>query len=171
MDRAGKDDPKIIFDFHMREYASMRSQMSSHVDAMRALERYVAAAVAALYSWILLKHHDIGGQELLDPSNLLWYLPVVVVAFGWLRSMAMSKRTRKLAQYTQEIEKKYADPNLGGWEKFLAASESSSMLLSRRALWVLLLVGSLILSISSHSYHQSHEASDSKNAAQIGDHH
>lgn len=158
-------------DFHMKEYTSLRSQMSSHVDAMRALERYVAAAVAALYSWILLKHHDIGEHGLLDPSNLLWYLPVVVVAFGGLRSMAMSKRTRKLAQYTQEIENKYADSNLGGWENFLVASRSSSMLLSRRALWVFLLVGSLILSISSHWYHQSQEASDSKNSAQIRQHH
>lgn len=153
-----KVDPTNIFEFHMKEYVSLRSQLASHVDSIRVLERYVAAAVAGVYSWMLLKHHDIGQEGLWDPTNLLWYVPVVVVSFGWVRTIAMTKRTKKLANYTQQIENKYADSDLGGWEHFLSSGKSSGALLSRNGLWIFLLGGSLILSVPSHILHQGHDS-------------
>ena len=145
-------------EFHRNEYAALRSQMTRHVDSMRSLERYVGGAVAAVYSWILLQHHEIGGHGdghgPYDPAALLWYLPVAIVMFGCLRSIAMERRTNMLAEYTRRIENHYADDRLGGWEHFyMGTRRSSKAFLSRRALWILLVVVSLFVSISSHVYH------------------
>ena len=146
-----RPDPKDedrSFQFHMREYSSLRGQAQNHIDAMRVLERYAVGSVAALYSWILINHHAVGGEHVpgLHPSSFLWFLPLAIVVLGWLRSIAMARRIKIVGEYCRQLETRYGEPDLGGWENILELRKPRSAWLSREVLWRVLLVASLAVS-------------------------
>ena len=158
LDDADRKSEDRSFQFHMKEYSALRGQIENHINSMRALERYVVGTLAVLYSWVMTNHHTLAGEageqlHVLDPSGLIWFLPVAVVFLGWLRSIALAKRLKMMGKYCRQVETRYSEAGLDGWENVLEAWKPPSGWLSREVLWKSLFFASLVVSLWGFVYH------------------
>jgi hypothetical protein len=119
-------------DFHLKEYESLKQEVSEQVEHTRKLEIYAVGGIAAFYAWF------IGAQPL--PHELL-IIPSLLAGLGAWRSGAALKRINEIAAYLVKLEGVFAisDEKLG-WETHRKNNLTSPFLLSGTAFW-----GTLIL--------------------------
>ncbi|MEM9043690.1 MAG: hypothetical protein AAGC81_03265 [Pseudomonadota bacterium] len=103
-------------DFHLEEYKSLRAEMMSLQGERRLTDRLGASAIVAIYAWLLTTGGSI--PDLLARLNFL--LPSVVAYLCYLQSTRISKGIRTVGTYLAHFEKKYADPEICGWEYMLS---------------------------------------------------
>ena len=119
-------------DFHLKEYESLKQEVSEQIEHTRKLEIYAVGGIAAFYAWF------IGAQTL--PRELL-IIPLLLAGLGAWRSGASLKRINEIAAYLVHLEGVFAlSSERLGWETHRKNNRSSPFLLSGTAFW-----GTLIL--------------------------
>lgn len=118
--------------FHLKEYESLKQEVSEQVEHTRKLEIYAVGGIAAFYAWY------IGATTL--PHELL-IIPLLLASLGAWRSGAALKRINEIAAYLVQLEGVFAlTGDKLGWETHRKNNRSSPFLLSGTAFW-----GTLIL--------------------------
>src|SRR4029077_20299699 len=99
-------------EFYIEEYKTLKAELLALVDESVKLETFGVAAVAALYAW-LGSHHIV--------TRLVWFVPVLIPAFGLFRSRLLLRRIDHMSEYIRkQIEKKH---DCLGWESFFDDSK------------------------------------------------
>ncbi|MEM9097733.1 MAG: hypothetical protein AAGC79_04350 [Pseudomonadota bacterium] len=111
-------------EFHLEEYKSLRTEMMSLQTERRLTDRLGASAIVAIYAWLLTTGGSI--PDLLARLNFL--LPTLIAYLCYLQSTRISKGIRTVGSYLAHFEKKYADPEIGGWEYMLSHIRENSTL-------------------------------------------
>lgn len=98
--------------FHLQEYAELRQEILVNTEETRKLEMYCLIAVALVFSWVATE-----GSKAPYASNLYFTasMPAVLVAFGWMKSMAIEQNIVRLGKYISILEKRLAKDGRG-WE-------------------------------------------------------
>ena len=113
--------PKGTTEFHLEQLKSLRSEIEERSKELRANERYVLIAIAAVWAFMLATVHGKGtssDQLTLWADALAWLFPVLLVILGWWRSQFMVKAIDDLAAYIRQAEAVYVHPRLPGWETY-----------------------------------------------------
>ena len=119
--------------FYMAEYGALRAEVLLSLADVRALERYIAVACAAIWSWAAI-HPEA-------PVELLW-IPIILSCLGGLRAWAYSQDFISTHGYICEIEDLLGTstgPVPGGWEHFPKARRGR-ITFSAIVFWILLVV-------------------------------
>lgn len=116
-------------EFYLKEYEALRKELDWQLDYLRSLEKFVALAVGGIWTW-LVTH---------SPAKWTWFIPVVFVALGILRSISVYQHFGQLHEYLKRIETAFsASDDPGGWEHFLGW-QSQSLSKSSIGFWTVLL--------------------------------
>jgi hypothetical protein len=81
--------------FYLAEYGALRSEIILSLTEVRALERYIAVACAAIWSWVAT--HP-------ESPTILLCLPIVLTLLGGLRASAYWKEFGNVHDYIKKIE-------------------------------------------------------------------
>lgn len=108
-------DADRAFEFHMEEYKSLREELMAAQAERRIIDRLGAAAIIAIYSWLL----TTGAGAARPFQAAAWALPALVSLIGLLLSIRITAGVRTAGTYLGLIEDRYADPELAGWHSTL----------------------------------------------------
>lgn len=127
---AASDSSNCVFE---REYDTLNTELLESVKETRVLERFALAAIAALWSWLAANQVD----------SLIWWAPVFLVAFLYLRARALQVHIDAIGMYLAVTESSLTNGRLG-FEAWFA--DSSDWAFKRRTAevfwWGLLIVAS-----------------------------
>ena len=123
--------PVASKDFHVKEYESLKKEVSEQVEHTRKLEIYAVGGIAAFYAWFT--------RATPHPPSVLLIIPWLLVLLGAWRSGAALKRIKEIVVYLVRLENKFALSGLG-WESRPENKPTSHFLLSGTAFW-----GALVL--------------------------
>ena len=125
--------PAASKDFHLKEYESLKKEVSEQVEHTRKLEIYAVGGIAAFYAWFI-------GAETNLPSELL-IIPLLLAILGAWRSGAALTRINEIAVYLVQLEDVFAlSGQRFGWETHRKNNPSNPFFLSGAAFW-----GALVL--------------------------
>lgn len=107
------------FNIVKEEYLTLRREIETHLAETGAIERNCIFGIAAVYSWLAAKTEEI--------SSIFLFIPVLIVFFGALRSVALGIHLKNLGAYILTIEDSMGDSTKGykGWENFLITRKST----------------------------------------------
>jgi hypothetical protein len=109
--------PEFVQEFRIEEYKALRSEILYQIQDIDQIKFWIAAAMAAYYSFIaakLVSVHD--GRLVLIGPVWIWGAPILLPAIGYLRLLAHMHQLGLFAEYIKKIEELY--PGLPGWEHF-----------------------------------------------------
>lgn len=143
-----KPEPGFLVkkDFHLKEYESLKQEISELVEHSRRLEVYAVGALGAFYAWYI--GTPAGAAAPRNPVALT--IPLLVAILGAWRSWTVLTRLNDLAEYLRRVESVFAvsEKGLPGWETYLKSQPGSPFLLSAIAFWAtLVLVASVALCV------------------------
>lgn len=119
----------------LEEYKSLKEEMQEYVKESYMLELYGIGALGAFYSWYLFQ----------NKPALLAFIPVVLVGYGFRRSVLLLKRIEHIAEY---IRNKIELTPSHGWETYFNKTrKQSEMSRHVKAIWLLLLVITLVIAV------------------------
>lgn len=120
-------------EFYLKEYESLRKELDWHNEYVRSTEKAVALAVGVVWAW-LVTHPQ---------AKWPWFIPVLFVVLGILRSISVSRHFGRLHEYLKQLESAFsANGDPGGWEHYLRW-QSQSLSKSSIAFWTVLLLASI----------------------------
>ena len=109
-------------EFFKLEYESLRKEIEVISKELRDTEKYTILAIAAVWVWIITNDDKIPNEG----KNLLWWLPVFLVAIGFFRFLGVKQSLEKIANYiATNIEPTFLKEGLG-WENYLRNSPNNN---------------------------------------------
>jgi len=107
-------------ELHLKEYESLRKEISELVEHSRKLEIYAVGGITAYYAWFLT-----AGKQ---PTAIALGIPTVLAILAALRSLATLVRIEDIAGYILTIESALAlrDPLIAGWETSRSKKKAES---------------------------------------------
>lgn len=95
-------------DFHLKEYESLKKEITDLVEHSRKIEIYAVGALAGFYAWFINN----------DPPRVALLIPIMLALLGGFRSYAVLIRIGEIAAYIRKIECVLAlkELHLCGWE-------------------------------------------------------
>ena len=98
---------------HTDQYNTLRDEVLRILDEMHRSEFWTAAALGAVYGWLLTNPH---GRYV----PLLWLGPAIIFVSG-IRYLLLFDRVRTIAVYLRRIEEQIfgtTESSLPGWERY-----------------------------------------------------
>ena len=148
-------DRNLEFQFHVEEHRSLRSEIVDSIKETRQIERLVLVGTAAIWAWLVTD-----GKVVPKPS---YWIPVLLVFGGALRSWTLWRSVERAAAYLMEIEVEIPKfKNLPGWENWLRSrqgedgspakvqnlfgfsSRDTGLLLTAIMFWIVMLVATVL---------------------------
>src|SRR5689334_11824099 len=83
-------------ELHLKEYESLRKEISELVEHSRKLEIYAVGGIAAFYAWFLAAETQ--------PTRIALGIPTALAILAALRSLATLVRIEEIAGYILTIE-------------------------------------------------------------------
>jgi len=125
---------------HAEQYATLRDEILRVLDEMHRSEFWTAAAIGAVYAW-LLTHRD----KRYVP--LLWLGPAIIFVSG-IRYLLLFNRIRTIAVYLRHIEEEvFASDHLPGWERYSQLQGGGlAVVITTVAAWGVVFLSSIIAS-------------------------
>ena len=120
------------------EYVALRKEARDGVADLARIERACVLGVVALFAWLVAGAGDYVGYQ-----GLVWFLPIVIPAYGILKSRAVHARLALLRTYLARLEGN-ASPGEERWESFQARERSRARTAVAMAAWALLLALTLV---------------------------
>jgi hypothetical protein len=105
------EELKFRRDFHIKEWESLRDEITSQIDHTRQLELATVAGMAAFYAWFATAKPPL--------SHFLLALPSLLVLLAGLRSWGTLVRIQEIATYIRKIEAEFClnKAELIGWDR------------------------------------------------------
>jgi hypothetical protein len=126
------------FDFHMREFESLKKEIAVSIYEERALERYVLIGTGIVWVW-LLTNQNVGTPK------IGWWIPFFFVLLGSLRSITLLLTIQRMAQYIKLIEKVVtSSKGIPGWEHYCEENRIPFVSISAGIFWGASLVATAI---------------------------
>jgi hypothetical protein len=125
---------------HAEQYQSLRDEILRILDEMHRSEFWTAAALGAVYAW-LLTHRDKRYVA------LLWLGPTIIFVSG-IRYLLLFDRIRTIAVYLRQIEQQvFRDDALPGWERYsYLHGGGPRIILTTVIAWIVMLLVSIAAS-------------------------
>jgi hypothetical protein len=125
---------------HSDQYQTLRDEILRVLDDMHRSEFWTAAAIGAIYAW-LLTHRDR------RYAPLLWLGPAVILVSG-IRYLLLFNRIRTIAVYLRQIEAQvFGNDQLPGWERYSQLHGSGALIVVTTVVaWVIVFLLSMIAS-------------------------
>ncbi len=121
-----KTEPEPDKDFLLSEYQSLRSEIMQHQQARASNERYGAAAIVAVYAWLVTNSGQ--AESVAQPFIWFgWWLPVFIAVFGFFRQMALRSGVQRAGEYLAEIQSALSIADFG-WERRLIRTRKAGRL-------------------------------------------
>ena len=123
---------KFSKEFHIKEWESLREEITSQIDHTRKLELATVAGLGAFYAWFAsAKAHT--------PSHFLLAVPSLLVLLAGLRAWGTLVRIQEIATYIRTIEEAFSlkTGELIGWDitRDTKFPRSSPFKVSAAAFW------------------------------------
>jgi len=115
------------------EYVALHQEKRSAMAELARLERACVLGVAALFAWLVRGAGDYVGYQ-----GLVWFLPVLVPAYGILKAGAVRARLSLLASYLAQLEGS-ASPGEERWQAYQERQRPGARKGLATAAWLLLL--------------------------------
>jgi hypothetical protein len=122
------------------EYVALHEAMRSGVAELARLELACVLGVAALFAWLVRGAGDYVGYQ-----GLVWFLPLIVPAYGILKARAVRARLALVADYLAKLEG-HASPGEERWQAYLARQRPRARNGLATTAWLLLLAATLAAS-------------------------
>src|ERR1700676_3420901 len=84
--------------FHLREFDALRKEIEFTLAEFYNIQRYAIVAAGAVWAWLATR----GGS-----LRLPWMIPVLFVACGWARQLALFEQLHKISDYILILEDKF----------------------------------------------------------------
>ena len=131
-------------EFMLCEYVALQTKIERSVGDLFKIETLIPLAVAIFYTWMANE-----GSQVSSSYSWLPWLPVMLVIIGFLRQEIRYRYLGSIEKYLMKIEAiiyQAHDENFPeGWERYYRRVGSPWNRHLRRAVWVILLVGSTVL--------------------------
>lgn len=133
-------------EFLKLEYESLRGELEQLSKELRETERYTIIVIAAVWVWLATNT-----ESLPENSGLyFWWLPVLIVVFGFIRFLGVQQSLVKIAGYIAKcIEPEFLGEK-GGWENYLLVEPNRNKVrwwVSSYLIWCALFVASIFIAI------------------------
>ncbi len=136
-------DQGALKDFSLREYDSLRSEITEGVKECAALEKYTVTACAAFWSWVL-------AQSTLPVLDFLKWIPLIFCALTGIRSLALFRSIMRLCAYLELVQKEWGSENAFRWELYVKPYRLG-LALPGFAVWFSILMGNAFIAAKIHS--------------------
>lgn len=130
------------------EYQTCQQKMSSAVDHLIRIELYVFLGVSALYTWFYAAVSTENPPS--ESIELVLYLPTLLAALAWYRSLMQITYIDSVAEYLRLIEEELANSKISdekwpsiGWETWYDTKPRIWKYAYRLVLWPGLAIGTL----------------------------
>ncbi|SRR5258708_23450370 len=128
-------------DFCLKEYEYLRKEIEWLLTDARTVERNTLIAVGATWAWLFSNFKTVAA------ARWAWYIPVLFVALGALRSWGISEQFKLFHEYLKTMEAAFfADKAPEGWEHF-SWEKSGWVTRSAYMFWTILFTVVVIISI------------------------
>ncbi len=127
-----KWDAAAVRSFYLEELKSVRAEADRHSDETRIMERYVLGACGAIYAFLFTQLDKLQSW----PSRFIWWLPLFLMMWGTLRSLALYHHNRQCCSYLENVEKKMQIADWTGWEHWAWSEEQKTHFLRNTAIAV-----------------------------------
>jgi hypothetical protein len=133
--------------FHIEQFKALRVEIDESTKEIRAVQRYVAAAVGGIWAW--LATHSV------KLPWWAWWMPVVLVALGFIQCAMLLREVRRLGTYIRTVENalRLSDLVTRGWETYLFEEYSHNPMasVSVHLVWLCMAVGTIIAALLSNA--------------------
>jgi hypothetical protein len=114
---------QLIQQFRIEKYKALRSEILYQIQNIDQIKFWIAAAMAAYYSFIAAKFLSVeNNRTVLKGPVWIWAVPILLPPLGYLRLKAHVGQLDIFARYIRQIETQYA--GLSGWEHYYALHRS-----------------------------------------------
>jgi hypothetical protein len=122
------------------EAESLRASIVSGVEETRTLERNSLIGTGAVWTWLAT-------HEVLSPAaEVIWWLPVLFAAMGWLRARAVLRSIERTAAYIRVVESALCDASGPcGWETHLSKNRRPLVSTTIHLFWGALLLLTIVV--------------------------
>jgi len=130
-------------DFVIHEFDALRNELDGRMAERRDNIRNTLIAVGAIWTW--LATHDVNPYY-----EIAKWLPFVISAFFAVRSLAIREGSKRIAEYTANVEDALQLPGELGWERFNKGRKRLCGTLGKRwenGFWIVMSVGNLVAAI------------------------
>jgi hypothetical protein len=103
-------------EFHLQEHRYLQETIEARIKECGTSAQYALAASAAVISWLAT-----ASSAKVNPVlyALAWWSPLMVCGFAALRAVGVITRIMVMSKYVMELEEKFADKGIAGWERYL----------------------------------------------------
>ena len=132
---------KFSKDFHIKEWESLREEITEQIAHTRKLELATVAGLGAFYAWFAsAKTHS--------PSHFLLLIPSLLVLLAGLRAWGTLVRIQEIATYIRKIEAQFSLKTNGliGWDltRDKCFAKSAPFKVSAGLFWIASLIVSVL---------------------------
>lgn len=105
-------DTKFRYDFHLKEWETLRTEIDTQIAHTRNLELTTVAGLGAFYAWFW----SVGASH---PARFLLLVPSLLVLLAGLRAWGTLVRIEEIAVYLRTIENAFSLGHIEmiGWER------------------------------------------------------
>jgi hypothetical protein len=139
-DTAIDEDLNFRREFHIKEWESLREEITSQINHTRKLEFATVAGMAAFYAWFASAKPPV--------SHFLLALPSLLVLLAGLRAWGTLVRIQEIAKYIRKIETAFCLDKAGliGWDRTRDKDfpKSSPFKVSAALFWIAALAVSVL---------------------------
>src|ERR1035441_5893392 len=97
-------------EFHLKEYGCLRREIEIAQKDARSLEKYMAVAVGAIWTWL----YSINGD------SWMWCIPCLLATLGAIRAFGVNRTFGVFHAYISNLERAFSKSGgPGGWEHFI----------------------------------------------------
>lgn len=113
-------------EFHLREHATLRTEIESDKQHLRKLETYSLIGTGTVWAWLATAPKDL--------PTVLWLMPFLFVAFGGFQTWGMIRDINDRVSYLCDLESSFEKlsfeskcglQQLAGWENYMAGKRRS----------------------------------------------
>lgn len=108
---------EFIQQFRIEEFKALRSEILYQIQEIDRIKFWIAAGLAAYYSFIAAKFLIAKNNKIAFTGPLwIWAAPILLPILGYMRLRSQIDQLEIFAKYIRQIEDLY--PGLPGWEHF-----------------------------------------------------
>lgn len=115
------------------EYIALHQEVRGGLAELARLERICVLGVAAIFAWLVGGAGDYVGYQ-----GLVWWVPIMVPAYGSLKAWAVHTRLTLLGNYLTKLEGS-ASPGEERWQTYLERTRPRARAVVTLAAWAFFL--------------------------------
>jgi hypothetical protein len=129
----------MVHQFRLEEFKALRAELLLQIQFIDNIKFWVAASMAAYYSFLATKFvGTTDGRLAIEGPILVWIIPILVPILALLRLHSYMDQLQLFSDYILRIEALY--PGLEGWEHFYRREQARDTVIWSDYLYFILLL-------------------------------